>query len=74
MPDYKMLLPTIDALIHSVNGIKIHLDDIKKQLLAMRYFYSTEIDYSQLTPDQQEDFDEFEYNNDYTHGSKSCPC
>ena len=73
MPDYSMLLPTIDALIHSVNGISIHLDDVKKQLLAVRYFYSTEIDHSQLTPDQQEDFDEFESTSDYTHGS-SCSC
>ena len=60
MSQTSSLLPTIDALIHKLSGIQIDLDDLKKHLIHLRVNNSVEIDYSELTPDQEEDFDSFE--------------
>ena len=51
-----------NALIHKLSGIQIDLDDLKKLLTSihLRVNNSVEIDYSELTPDQEEDFDSFE--------------
>ena len=62
MSETASLLSTIDALIHKLSGIQIDLDDLKKLLTSihLRVNNSVEIDYSELTPDQEEDFDSFE--------------
>ena len=72
MSETSTLLSTIDALIHKLSGIQIDLDDLEKHLIHLRVNNSVEIDYmySELTPDQEEDFDSFE--GDVGEGDSYC--